>query len=39
MSFSDRLQKFYKRKQVIKVRKDSKYLNTSTSRKISEWDY
>ena len=39
MSFSERLQKFYKRMQVIGVREDSKYPNISKSREIREWDY
>lgn len=40
MTFSDRLQKFYKKKkkQVIAVREDLQYLNTSKSREIREWD-
>lgn len=38
MSFSDRLQKFYERTQVIGVREDSEYPNTSKRKEISEWD-
>lgn len=40
MTFSDRLQKFYKKnkKQIIAVREDLQYPNTSKSREIREWE-